>query len=523
MLELTGKDLDIATLWAAARGEDCHLADSARPAMQRCREYVDQLAGEPRAIYGINTGFGPLSAHRVSQDDLAQHQINLIHHLSSGQGDLFSPVETRAIVVARCNSLSRGHSGIRPEVIDLALAAMNAGLLPEIPQEGSVGASGDLVPLAHMARSLIGLGYMRTADGQRVLTTEALSAAGLAPAVLRAKEGLALVNGTSVMTGATGLSVAESKLLLGWSELLSACLFQVHSGAPEVLCAFTHRARNHKGQRQVAHRIATHLRTHPAYDALIQQHAWGTDAKPVDAGQEIQDPYSLRCVPQVLGAFQDALWHIERVVVDELNATTDNPLIFPDQEMVIHAGHFYGQHVSMVADYLRLGLVKMALLLDRQLEQLVNWRYGRGLPPMLSGGAPGLNSGFMGCQLLATSLAAEARMLATPASVQTIPTNANNQDVVSMGTHAARWTRRVLPLVWKLSAIQALALCQAADLRDDTDRILGADFRVLYERIRAVSPFVASDRPLFEDIERVVGVLQDATLQDQLLPLRRRG
>ncbi len=523
MLDLTGKDLAIDSLWAAAQGEECQLAESARPAMLRCRAYVDRLAAEPRAIYGINTGFGPLSAHRVSQEDLAQHQLNLLHHLSSGQGELFSPLETRAIVVARCNSLCRGHSGIRPEVLDLALAAMNAGLLPEIPQEGSVGASGDLVPLAHMARSIVGLGFVRDAEGERLPAADALRAAGLEPAVLQAKEGLALVNGTSVMTGTTGLSVAESKQLLGWSELLSACLFQVHSGAPEVLCAFTHRARNHKGQRQVAHRIATHLRTHPAYDQLIERHAWGTDAKPVEAGVEIQDPYSLRCVPQVLGAFQDALWHIERVVVDELNATTDNPLIFPDHEMVIHAGHFYGQHVSMVADYLRLGLVKLALLLDRQLEQLVNWRYSRGLPPMLSGGAPGLNSGLMGCQLLATSLAAEARMLATPASVQTIPTNANNQDVVSMGTHAARWTRRVLPLVWKLSAIQAIALCQAADLRDDTDRILGTDFRTLYQAVRAVSPAVAEDRPLFEDIDRVVGVLQSPALQAALLPLRRAG
>ncbi len=523
MLELTGRDLTVDSLHAAALGEPCLLAEAARPAMERCRAYVDRLAAEPRAIYGINTGFGPLSAHRVSQDDLAQHQINLLHHLSSGQGELFSPVETRAIVVARCNSLSRGHSGIRPAVIDLALAAMNAGLLPEIPQEGSVGASGDLVPLAHMARALVGLGFVRGPDGQRVPAEQALREAGLEPAVLQAKEGLALVNGTSVMTGTTALSVAEAKQLLGWGELLTACLFQVHSGAPEVLCAYTHRARNHKGQRQVANRIATHLRTHPAYDELIERHAWGTDAKPVEAGTEIQDPYSLRCVPQVLGAFQDALWHIEGVVQQELNATTDNPLIFPDYEMVIHAGHFYGQHVSMVADYLRLGLVKMALLLDRQLEQLVNWRYGRGLPPMLSGGAPGLNSGFMGCQLLATSLAAEARMLATPASVQTIPTNANNQDVVSMGTHAARWTRRVLPLVWKLSAIQALALCQAADQRDDTDRVLGADFRTLYEAVRAVSPQVHEDRPLFGDIDRVVAVLQDPALQGSLLPPRWRG
>jgi tyrosine ammonia-lyase len=406
-------------------------------------------------------------------------------------------------------------------VLDLSLAALNAGILPEIPQEGSVGASGDLVPLAHMARALVGLGYVRTAEGRRVPATEALAAAGLAPAVLGAKEGLALVNGTSVMTGTTALSVHEAGQLLSWAELLSACLFQVQGGAPEVLCEHTHRARGHRGQRETARRVTAHLRTHPTYAELIDRHAWGSGAKPVEAGTEIQDPYSLRCVPQVLGAFQDALWHVEQVVVRELNATTDNPLVFAEHEMVIHAGHFYGQHVSMVADYLRLGLVKLALLLDRQLEQLLNWRYNRGLPPMLSGGEPGLNSGLMGCQLLATSLAAEARMLATPASVQTIPTNANNQDVVSMGTHAARWTRRCLPLVWKLAAIQTLALCQAADLR--ATPVKGGDFQALYDRVRAVSPRLDADRPLFAEVAAVVALLWDEEVQAALLPPRRHA
>ena len=522
MITLNGHSLDIPQLWrAAALSEPCSLAEETRPAMEKSRAYVERLAAEPRAIYGINTGFGPLSAHRVSLADQAQHQVNLLHHLSAGQGELFSPAETRAIVVARCNSLCRGHSGIRPAVIELALAALNAGLLPEIPQEGSVGASGDLVPLAHMARALVGFGFVRMADGRRLAASEALAEAGLTPAVLGAKEGLALVNGTSVMTGTTALSVHEAGALLSWAELLTAALFEVQGGAPEVLCEHTHRARGHKGQRETARRITAHLRTHPIYADLIDRHAWGSGAKPVEAGQEIQDPYSLRCVPQVLGAFQDALWHVEQVVVRELNATTDNPLIFADLEMVIHAGHFYGQHVSMVADYLRLGLVKLALLLDRQLEQLVNWRYSRGLPPMLSGGAPGLNSGLMGCQLLATALAAEARMLATPASVQTIPTNANNQDVVSMGTHAARWTRRVLPLVWKLCAIQTLALCQASDLRSGPPK--GEHFRALYDRVRAVSPTITEDRPLFGEVAGIAEMLQDEGVQAALLPPRRRG
>src|SRR5207244_8065792 len=231
------------------------------------------------------------------------------------------------------------------------------------------------------------------------------------------------------------------------------------------------------GQSLVATRISNSLRTHPEFAQRINEHLWGTHPKSADPGAEIQDPYSLRCAPQILGAFQESLWHVEQVVTRELNASTDNPLVFPDTGMVIHCGNFYGQQVAMVSDYLRLGLIKLALLADRQLERLLNWRYSRGLPPMLAGGAPGLNSGLAGVQLLATSLAAEARLLGVAASIQSIPTNANNQDLVSMGCTAAKMTRAVLPLVWKLAASEAIALAQAADYR--SNRVLGGDGRML--------------------------------------------
>jgi histidine ammonia-lyase len=229
----------------------------------------------------------------------------------------------------------------------------------------------------------------------------------------------------------------------------------------------------------------------------------------------------------VLGAFQEAHWHVAAVVTRELNASTDNPLIFPDTEMVIHGGNFYGQQISMVSDYLRIGLIKVALLAERQIERLVNWRYSRGLPPLLAGGAPGLNTGFGGAQLLATSLAAEARLLGTPASIQTISTNANNQDVVSMGLHAAKMTRAVLPLCWKILAIETLALAQAADLvewascpsasnRQDacaTKNVMGGDYQKLHGHVRNLSPKLENDRPLFEDIQRVTDWLRSEEAQ----------
>ena len=518
MIAINGHKLSIRETWQVATvPAPCELAAEARPLIRRSRALVESLAAQPRAIYGINTGFGPLCGFRVAAADLANDQINLMHHLTVGQGVLFSAAETRAIMLTRVNALARGYSGIREELIELLIAALNKNVLPEIPSEGSVGASGDLVPLAHMAGLLVGSGYARL-NGERLPSAEALKRVGLAPVVLQCKEGLALVNGTSVMTGLAALATHEADRLLRWMELLTACLFQVLGGEPEVLCQQAQKARGFRGQSLVAQRISDSLRTHPDFARRIDEHQWGTRPKPVDPGAEIQDPYSLRCTPQILGAFQEAQWHIEEVVTRELNASTDNPLVFADTGMVIHCGNFYGQQIAMVSDYLRMGLIKMALLAERQIERLVNWRYSRGLPPMLSGGAPGLNSGLSGAQLLATSLAAEARLLGTPASIQTISTNANNQDVVCMGCTAAKMTRTALPLVWKIVAIQALTLAQAADARG-RDKVLGGDYRKLYELVRGVSPTLENDRPLNEDIARVTALLQTEDAQRHCLRL----
>jgi phenylalanine ammonia-lyase len=519
MIAFNGHNLTIDDVWRVAGLQSpCALADSARPQIRKSRAFVETVAAQPRAIYGINTGFGPLSGFRVPPEELAQHQVNLLSHLCVGQGALFSPAETRAIMLARANTLARGYSGIREETIELLLAALRHDVLPEIPSEGSVGASGDLVPLAHMAGLLVGNGFARV-NGQRLPAIEALRSVGLKPIELQSKEGLALVNGTSVMTGLAALAAHEASALLGWMELLTACLFQVLQGEPEALCEQAQKARGFRGQFVSAERIANHLRTHPDFARRIDEHQWGSLAKPVDPGAEIQDPYSLRCAPQILGAFQEAHWHVEAVITRELNASTDNPLIFAETETVIHCGNFYGQQIAMVSDYERMGLIKLALLADRQIERLLNWRYSRGLPPLLAGGEPGLNSGFAGAQLLATSLAAEARLLGTPASIQTIPTNANNQDVVSMGCIAAKMTRTTLPLLWKLTAIEALALAQAADLRNRPD-VMGGDYRKLYDLVRDVSPTLTTDRPLAEDIERVTALLQSESAQQQCLPAR---
>lgn len=518
MTALDGHSLGIDDLWRIAHGsEPCSLTDAARDGMAQSRALVERMAAEPRAIYGINTGFGPLSDCRVPPEDLLQHQLNLLAHLGVGQGPLFPAGETRAIMAARANALARGYSGIRVEVVELLLEALNRNILPEIPSEGSVGASGDLVPLAHMARLLVGQGQVRWND-RRMSAADALADNRLHPVVLQCKEGLALVNGTSGMTALAALSTHESAALLGWMELLSACLFQAMSASPEVLCEQVHKARGFRGQSVVAARIAAHLRTHAEYRAQIDEHQWGSHAKPVAPGIAIQDPYSIRCSPQILGAIQEALWHVEYVVTRELNASTDNPLIFPLTGSIIHCGNFYGQQISMACDYLRIGMTKAGLLVERQLDRLVNWTYSGGLPPLLAGGAPGLNSGFAGCQLLATSLAAECRLLSAPASVQTIPTNANNQDVVSMGFTSAKLTSSLMAKLWTLVAIQAMALAQAADLRKAD--VMGTDYRRLHDLVRSVSDRLMQDRPLDGDIARVRELLQQDGVQKDFLPSR---
>lgn len=507
MIELDGHKLKIDDLVEISRyNEKTRLKDSAIQKMIESRKFVEKISSESRSIYGINTGFGPLCRTRISRKDFKKHQLNLLHHLSVGQGDLFSEEETRAIMTARANALARGYSGIRPLIVNRIIDFLNAGVIPEIPREGSVGASGDLVPLAHMSRSIINLGSA-TYQGKKKSLTDISCELNFEPLELLEKEGLALVNGTSVMTGLSALCTHDAGNLLSISELLSSFFVQIMYGEPEPFCHRVAFARGHRGQSFVSERIAEHLCANSYYQKKIKSHKWGTYSKPIETGIDIQDPYSLRCVPQILGAFQDALWHIESVVTQEINSTTDNPVIFPVEEMVIHCGNFYGQHISMTMDYLRIGMAKMALLTERQLERILNEKYNLGLPFMLSKGELGLNSGFMGCQLLATSLAAEIRMLTTPASIQTIPTNGNNQDVVSMGTHSSKATCQMIPLIWKIMAIQSMALAQAFEIRND-ERVAGETFKKFHQAIREVSPFLHEDRPMFEEIPAVLTLIQ---------------
>lgn len=517
--KINGHSLSIDDAIAISRfKEKVSLSEDSLKRMEKSRHFVEKIAKEKRAVYGINTGFGPLSRTRISSKEHGLHQINLLHHLSVGQPPYFEDDETRSIMVARANALSRGYSGIRPEVVDLILKFLNEEVYPIIPMLGSVGASGDLVPLAHMARSLIGLGDVKYKNKIHPVNN-IFELLNITPIILKEKEGLALVNGTSVMTGIAALNCYDASNILSVSEFISSLYVQVMYGEPEPFCSRVAFARGHRGQSMVAKRIADLLRINSSYREKIDNHKWGTYSKPYDKGEDIQDPYSVRCIPQILGAVQDSLWHIIQVTEQELNGTTDNPIIFPDEEMVIHCGNFYGQHISFVMDYLKNCMIKTGLLLERQIDRLLNEKYNLNMPAMLTAKKLGLNSGFMGCGLLATSLAAEMRMHAIPGSIQTIPTNANNQDLVSMGLHSAKSARLILPYIWKILAIESLIVVQAIDFRKNKD-IRNGIFNDFYEEIREISPKLEDDRPLFKDIEKVSDYLKSKEFQKMFLKLR---
>lgn len=508
---------------------------AARTRMARAAAVLERCVAERRVVYGVTTGFGPLARHHVAPEHAGALQRGLLAHLASGVGAPLPTVHVRALMAARLASLARGHSGVGDAVVDLLLACLARGVTPVVPERGTVGASGDLTPLAHVALVLVGEGRARVAtpDGEVELPgREALARVGLAPVTLGPKEGLALVNGTSAMTGIAAVNAERAARLARLAARLAVLHAEVMGGHAEAWDARFGLARPHPGQR-TAHAWLAALRAGGARLVEGVQPPPRLDDAALDADgvahhpEPPQDPYTIRCVPQELGAALDVLAFHEGVVSTELASATDNPLVFPadgdaDAWAVLHGGNFYGQHVAFASDALCTAVIKLAAWSERALARLCNPAYNRGLPAFLHGGAPGLTSGFMGAQVTASALVAELRTLAVPASIQTIPTNNDNQDVVTMGTIAARKAAQALDLAWQVVAIQALALAQAAEQRaaraahvhaDGTPDLDAAGFapagRALVACVRAVAePLGAEDRPLSDEIVRAAEHLE---------------
>lgn len=493
------------------------IAPEAVTAMAQSEALLDTFIADGRCIYGVTTGYGPLANNHIDSAVSDTLQRNLVYHLATGVGRPFSWASARAIMVCRLQALCQGLSAVSPRVTGLLKAALDAGLAPVIPEKGTVGASGDLTPLSHLALALMGEGAWMDVNGP--LSNEAaFLAMGQEPLSLGPKEGLALVNGTSAMTGVAALNGALAKRLLTLACVLSVMNAEIFSGHAAAWHPLVGAARGQPGQDKV-HSVLAALMA----DSRRLQPYDPTPAKLKGEGavrhdQVLpQDPYSIRCVPQLLGACLDMLTVHDETVLREISAVTDNPLVFAEEGALIHAGNFFGQHIAFASDALANAAIMIAVLLERQIARVTDVTQSQGLPAFLQGRETGLNSGFMGAQVTASALVAEMRTKANPASIQSIPTNANNQDVVTMGTIAARRARDILEDVARVSAIHALCMAQALDLRKTEKDCLpfSACATALHGAIRNQSAFLAEDRPLSAEIEAVATALQSPTFLDE--------
>ena len=509
-----GGDVTPADIFAVAvEGRPAAIGEAARGRMARSSATLARHVEERRRIYGVTTGYGPLAGNYVTPARAPELQRNLIYHLATGVGRPYAPAATRAIMAARLSSLARGRSAIGAPIVDLVLACLARGISPVVPEMGTVGASGDLTPLAHIALALIGEGDV-SFQGRECTAADALAACGLKAAVLGHKEGLALVNGTSAMTGIAALNAVRARRAAALALRLGVLYAEVLSGHAEAFDPRFGLARPHPGQRRIHARLAELIADSGRLQPSVQPPPVLEDEDPehgVFTNRALpQDPYTIRCLPQVFGAIEDVLDFHDSIVTAELNSATDNPLVFAEDDAVLHGGNFYGQHVAFAADNQALAVIKLALHAERSLARLCDPLLNQGLPPFLQGGPVGLNSGLMGAQVTATSLVAEMRSKGLPASIQSIPTNNNNQDVVTLGTIAARKTAELIDLAWLVLSIHAVALVQALELRGGFKA--GAGFcrssLAIAERVRVhVAPLTA-DRPLSRDISALNDSLQ---------------
>ena len=432
-VDLGSDDLDLAMIWEIAHdGRMAGAGPLSRARITAASDRLAQMVSEQRRIYGVTTGYGPLACHHVLPGHAAELQRNLIYHLASGVGQPLSAPQTRAVMASRASSLARGFSGIGNAAFDLLLECLNRGVVPVVPEMGTVGASGDLTPLAHIALVLIGEGEA-VLEGTRLPGAAALAAAGLSPVSLGHKEGLALVNGTSAMTGISCLNGVGARSATLFALRLAMLYAELLRAPAEAFDPRFGVARPHPGQRK-AHRLLTRLAEGSRrLGVMVQPPPFLELERAAQDGVLIdrtmpQAPYTARCLPQIFGAVLDLVDFHDQCTITELRSATDNPLVFAEDEAVLHGGNFYGQHVAFAADTLQMAIIKLALHAERSLARLCDPLLNNGLPAFLQGGPIGRNSGFMGAQVTATALVAELRLQALPASIQSIPTNNNNQD-----------------------------------------------------------------------------------------------
>ncbi|HZQ81752.1 MAG TPA: histidine ammonia-lyase [Gaiellaceae bacterium] len=495
---LSGEDLTLGEVWAVAvEGIDAApLSDTARERMRAARAVVEDAAhGAHEHTYGVNTGFGRFVSKQIPEELTEELQLRLLRSHACGVGDPYPDAVVRAAMLLRANALAKGNSGARIETVQLLLDCLNRGVLPYVPSRGSVGASGDLAPLAHLALPLVGEGRAFF-EGELLDGGAALARAGLEPVRLLAKEGLSLINGTQFMAAQAALALMRAHRLMRAADCACALSLEALQGSRNSFIPQVHELRPLRGQAAAARNVLRLLEG----SAIIESHRWC---------DKVQDAYSLRCAPQVHGASRDLLDYVEYTVTTELNAATDNPLVLVEDGMLVSAGNFHGQPLAFALDALAMAVSELASISERRVERLVNPNLSDGLPAFLTTDG-GLNSGFMIPQYVAASLVSENKSLCHPASVDSIPTSAGQEDHVSMGNASGLKAWQIVANSERALAIELLAGAQAVEFLAPLEP--GHGGRAVHEFVRSLSPRLRDDRPLGGDIETVASAIRDGSL-----------
>ncbi len=496
---IDGNSLTLEQARAVAhQGVEVGIAPEVAARIDAAREYVDRVIADGRVVYGITTGFGKFSDVTIDGRDVFELQRNLVLSHCCGVGEPLDAEKTRALMLLRANVLAKGYSGARYLVLETLVEMLNRGVLPVIPSRGSVGASGDLAPLAHLASVMIGEGEA-VWQGRRLPGTEALAEAGIAPVVLHAKEGLALINGTQFMTGIGLLALFKAETIARCADVACAMTLEALRGTDAAYLPLTHEVRPHPGQLATARNL---MRLLEGSEILPAHQDPSSDKK-------VQDAYSLRCAPQVHGAAKDALGFVRRVLEVEVNAATDNPLVFPAEDRVISGGNFHGQPISQAMDLLGIALTHTAGISERRVEYMLDPATSSHLPAFLTRHG-GLHSGMMIAQVTAAALVSENKTLAHPASVDSIPTSANKEDYVSMGAYAARKADDVCQNALVVLAVELLCAAQALEFGQGLHP--GKGVEAAYRTIRAHVPALDEDRPQTPDIEKIAQLMLEGEL-----------
>ncbi|PVW14306.1 HAL/PAL/TAL family ammonia-lyase [Marixanthomonas spongiae] len=455
---------------------------------------------ENKVIYGVNTGFGPMAQYKVDDSKRVQLQYNLIRSHASGTGNPIPPKYVKAAMLARLNTLAIGKSGVHPSVIELMTALINKNIIPVVYEHGGVGASGDLVQLAHISLVLIGEGEVMYKNDIKP-TAEVFKAEKLQPITVALREGLALMNGTSIMSGIGILNTIYTKRLLHWVVACSSAINEIVKAYDDHLSLELNKAKKHSGQQQIAKWMRSHLkdskltrkREHYLYNGAVT-HAV------ID--EKVQEYYSLRCVPQILGPVLDTLQNVEKIVLEEVNSANDNPIVDVEKQQVYHGGNFHGDYISLEMDKLKLVVTKMGMLAERQLNYLLNSKLNGILPPFVNLGELGLNYGMQGAQFTAVSTTAENQTLSNPMYVHSIPNNNDNQDIVSMGTNAALLTKKVIENTFEVVAIELITVVQAIEYLEIQGEV-SSTTKKLYDEIRAIVPVFKDDEVMYPYVKEV--------------------